>query len=163
MPRHGRGARDRPGHRGETGLAVSGDEPQLTTALGNLIENAVAYSPDGARVAVGKRRADVVEVSVTARGSASRSPTLSGSSSVLPRRPRAVPRDRGYRGGLAIVKHVVANHGGDVVWSVEGSGRRSPCGCRRRKPVADLPLRPRPRPRPRPPPPRIRLAREAIA
>src|SRR5690606_35067914 len=34
---------------GETGLFVTGSEQQLSIALGNLVENAVAYSPEHTR------------------------------------------------------------------------------------------------------------------
>lgn len=42
---------------GEPGLTVYGNQPQLVTALLNLIENAVSYSRAGAQVAVATRRA----------------------------------------------------------------------------------------------------------
>ena len=37
---------------GESGIVVAGDRRQITSALGNLIDNAVKYSPDGAPVDV---------------------------------------------------------------------------------------------------------------
>ena len=110
---------------GEHGLKVLGDEAQLVTALGNLVENAVNYSPEQTRVAIGVgRSADLVEISVTDQGIG------------IPERDRdriferfyrvdpARSRETGGTGlGLSIVKHVVQNHGGEVrVWSVEGSG-----------------------------------------
>jgi two-component system, OmpR family, sensor histidine kinase SenX3 len=110
---------------GEHGLKVLGNEAQLVTALGNLVENAVNYSPEQTRVAIGVgRSADLVEVSVTDQGIG------------IPERDRdriferfyrvdpARSRETGGTGlGLSIVKHVVQNHGGEIrVWSVEGSG-----------------------------------------
>jgi two-component system sensor histidine kinase SenX3 len=110
---------------GEHGLKVLGDEAQLVTALGNLVENAVNYSPEQTRVAIGVgRSADLVEISVTDQGIG------------IPERDRdriferfyrvdpARSRETGGTGlGLSIVKHVVQNHGGEIrVWSVEGSG-----------------------------------------
>ncbi|HEV8528446.1 MAG TPA: ATP-binding protein [Actinomycetes bacterium] len=110
---------------GEHGLKVLGDETQLVTALGNLVENAVNYSPEQTRVAIGVgRSADLVEISVTDQGIG------------IPERDRdriferfyrvdpARSRETGGTGlGLSIVKHVVQNHGGEIrVWSVEGSG-----------------------------------------
>ena len=40
---------------GDQPITVRGDEGQLVTALSNLIDNAVAYSPEGTRVVVGVR------------------------------------------------------------------------------------------------------------
>ena len=110
---------------GVRGLSVSGSESQLVTALSNLLDNAVAYSPDRTRVAVAVRRCqDAVEVSVTDQGIGIGEKDLER---VFERFYRADPaRSRATGGtglGLAIVKHVATNHGGEVdVWSVEGSG-----------------------------------------
>jgi two-component system sensor histidine kinase SenX3 len=50
-------------------LAVYGDESQLITAVGNLLDNAVAYSGDGTRVAVGVHLRDGnVEIAVSDEG-----------------------------------------------------------------------------------------------
>ena len=110
---------------GARGLTVLGSETQLVTALGNLIENAVHYSPDGTQVAVAVREGDgAVELSVTDEGIGIADKDLER---VFERFYRADPaRSRATGGtglGLAIVKHVATNHGGEVrVWSVEGSG-----------------------------------------
>jgi two-component system sensor histidine kinase SenX3 len=110
---------------GDPGLTVCGSESQLVTAVGNLIENAVHYSPERTRVAVAARSRDgAVEVSVTDQGMGIAEKDLER---VFERFYRADPaRSRATGGtglGLAIVKHVATNHGGEVsVWSVEGSG-----------------------------------------
>ena len=110
---------------GQRDLTVEGSESQLVTAVGNLIENAVHYSPDGTRVAVAvKRVADAVEITVSDQGIGIGEKDLER---VFERFYRADPaRSRATGGtglGLAIVKHVATNHGGAVdVWSVEGSG-----------------------------------------
>lgn len=110
---------------GQRRLAVRGSESQLVTALVNLIDNAVAYSPAGTRVAVGVRGRDgTVEVSVSDQGIGIAEADLER---VFERFYRADPaRSRATGGtglGLAIVKHIATNHGGGVsVWSVEGSG-----------------------------------------
>ncbi len=114
---------------GERGLHVSGSEAQLATAVGNLLENAVAYSPDGARVVVGARGVDAsdgpqVEVSVTDEGIGIARKDVER---VFERFYRADPaRSRATGGtglGLSIVKHVASNHGGTVtVRSTEGHG-----------------------------------------
>ena len=110
---------------GERGLTVAGSEAQLVTALGNLIENAVHYSPERTRVAVAVRSRDgAVEVSVTDQGMGIAEKDLER---VFERFYRADPaRSRATGGtglGLAIVKHVATKHGGEVSgWSQEGSG-----------------------------------------
>jgi two-component system sensor histidine kinase SenX3 len=110
---------------GERQLTVRGSEPQLVTALANLIDNAVVYSPRGTRVAIGTRlRNGQVEVSVSDQGIGIAKHDLER---VFERFYRADPaRSRATGGtglGLALVKHIATNHGGEVsVWSVEGSG-----------------------------------------
>jgi two-component system sensor histidine kinase SenX3 len=117
---------------GDHGLTVRGDENQLITALVNLVDNAIAYSPAGTRVAIGTRRraghpeegGDSVEISVSDQGIGISEGDLER---VFERFYRADPaRSRATGGtglGLAIVKHIASNHGGSVrVWSVEGSG-----------------------------------------
>lgn len=110
---------------GHGGLQVLGDESQLVVALGNLVENAVAYSPPHTRVAVGvRRRNDRVEISVTDQGygipEAEQERIFERFYRVDPARSRATG---GTGLGLAIVKHIAASHGGEVsVWSVPGAG-----------------------------------------
>src|SRR4051812_10006719 len=110
---------------GEGGLVVRGVEAQLATAVTNLLANAVSYSPEDTRIAVGARaRAGFAEITVTDSGIG------------IPREDRSRVFERFYRVdqsrasrtggtglGLAIVKHVATNHGGSVrVWSEEGLG-----------------------------------------
>ena len=108
-----------------TGLEVEGDRTLLVTALSNLIENAIAYSPAEASVSVSRRRAgDWVEISVTDRGIGI---APEHQARVFERFFRVDPaRSRATGGtglGLAIVKHVLANHGGEVrLWSSPGTG-----------------------------------------
>lgn len=129
---------------GEKGLTVLGDEAQLVTALRNLIDNAVIYSPPHTRVAVAVRSAgDVVEVSVTDQGIGIPERDLQRIFERFYRVDPARSRATGGTGlGLSIVKHICANHGGEVVvWSVEGSGSTF---------TLRLPLRSRPAPSVRP-------------
>jgi two-component system phosphate regulon sensor histidine kinase PhoR len=94
--------------------AVRADPERLGQALGNLIHNAIKFTPPGGRVAVGGAQANgQVQISVTDTGS--------GIDAVdLPRifeRFYVADRARSGRGtglGLAIVKHVVRAHGGTV-------------------------------------------------
>ncbi len=104
---------------------VMGDEPLLVTAMGNLIDNAVAYSPENTRVAVAIRTTeDAVEVSVTDQGIGIDADDVDRIFERFYRVDPARSRATGGTGlGLAIVKHIVTNHGGTIsVWSTPGAG-----------------------------------------
>jgi two-component system, OmpR family, sensor histidine kinase SenX3 len=107
------------------GLEVEGDRTLLVTALCNLVENAIAYSPPEASVSVSRRQfGDSVEIAVTDRGIGI---APEHQQRVFERFFRVDPaRSRATGGtglGLAIVKHVLANHGGEVrLWSRPGTG-----------------------------------------
>lgn len=104
---------------------VQGDRTQVTTAIHNLIENAINYSPDSTRVAVALRTQDgLCEISVSDQGIGIPERDLERIFERFYRVDPARSRLTGGTGlGLSIVKHIAANHGGDVsVWSVEGAG-----------------------------------------
>jgi two-component system, OmpR family, sensor histidine kinase SenX3 len=110
---------------GQPGLQVLGNESQLVVALGNLVENAVAYSEPHTQVAVGVRTAgQLVEITVTDQGVGIDESDLDRIFERFYRVDPARHRSTGGTGlGLSIVKHVAATHGGDVrVWSLEGQG-----------------------------------------
>lgn len=111
---------------GREGLKVRGDEELLITALRNLVDNAVAYSPENTRVVIATRWSDAhrVEVSVTDQGIGIPDADLERIFERFYRVDPARSRQTGGTGlGLAIVKHVTTKHGGEVtVWSKEGSG-----------------------------------------
>jgi two-component system sensor histidine kinase SenX3 len=109
----------------DSGLLVSGDRTLLVTALSNLLENAVAYSPPGSPVSVSRRLVDgFVEIAVTDRGIGIAEEEQQRVFERFYRVDRARSRATGGTGlGLAIVKHVAANHGGEVrLWSQPGTG-----------------------------------------
>ncbi|TCC27929.1 sensor histidine kinase [Kribbella speibonae] len=109
----------------EPELEVLGSEDQLAMAIGNLVENAINYSPDGTRVAVAAHPiGDLVEVTVSDQGVGIPSSDLERVFERFYRVDRARSRETGGTGlGLSIVKHIASIHGGDVrVWSVEGQG-----------------------------------------
>jgi two-component system, OmpR family, sensor histidine kinase SenX3 len=111
---------------GTRGLSVLGDEDLLVTALRNLLENAVAYSPERTRVVVSLKRASEgnAELSVADQGIGIPERDLERIFERFYRVDPARSRATGGTGlGLAIVKHVMAAHNGRVtVRSVEGSG-----------------------------------------
>ncbi|MEV0021470.1 ATP-binding protein [Streptomyces atroolivaceus] len=114
---------------GTDDLSVWGNRSQLAAALGNLVENAVNYSPARTRVGIAARRmtapgGDLIEIAVTDQGigisEKDRERVFERFYRVDPARSRATG---GTGLGLAIVKHVAASHGGEVtVWSSEGQG-----------------------------------------
>lgn len=108
------------------GLVVRGDRTLLVTAVANLINNAVNYSPDHTTVSISCTRQDdeTVAIRVTDRGIGI---SLADQERIFERFFRvdkARSRATGGTGlGLAIVKHVVANHGGAIkLWSRPGTG-----------------------------------------
>lgn len=110
---------------GVRGTRVLGQHDLLVTAVRNLVDNAVAYSGEAAHVGVGVREVDdLVEIAVVDEGIGI---PAAEQERVFERFYRVDParsRDTGGTGlGLSIVKHVAADHGGDVaVWSQPGRG-----------------------------------------
>jgi len=104
---------------------VIGDRDQLITAVHNLVENAVSYSPEHTKVSiVTKRSGNIVEISVTDQGIGIAEENLNRIFERFYRVDPARSRLTGGTGlGLSIVKHIALNHGGDVkVWSKVGVG-----------------------------------------
>jgi len=109
----------------KSGAYVPGDESSLVTAMNNLVRNAITYSKGPGRVGIGVvERNGMVEVSVTDQGIGIPSQELDRIFERFYRGDPARSRQTGGTGlGLSIVKHVVANHDGQVrVWSQPGKG-----------------------------------------
>jgi two-component system sensor histidine kinase SenX3 len=112
------------------GLRVRGNEAQLSTAVANLVENAIAYSPNGTKVSViATSTVDTdgrptVDIDVTDQGMGIAEADLDRIFERFYRVDPARSRATGGTGlGLAIVRNIVSNHLGSVrVRSVEGSG-----------------------------------------
>ncbi|PFG44385.1 two-component system sensor histidine kinase SenX3 [Isoptericola jiangsuensis] len=123
---------------GSVDSVVFGDHNLLVTAVRNLLDNAVSYSGENTRVGVGvHERGGLVEIDVVDQGIGI---STEEQARVFERFYRVDParsRDTGGTGlGLSIVKHVAADHGGDVrVWSEPGKGSTFTL----RIPAADLP------------------------
>jgi len=96
---------------------VAGSEAELLSAVGNLLNNAVRYTPAGGQVSLHwRRRQDgggEIEVSDTGIGIAREH--LSRLTERFYRVDSSRSRDTGGTGlGLSIVKHVVQRHGGEI-------------------------------------------------
>lgn len=109
---------------------VPGVEYQLVTAVANLLDNAINYSPEATRVAVAVRPAGAIsrggawEIIITDQGLGIPEADLDRIFERFYRVDPARSRATGGTGlGLAIVKHIVRNHGGEIrVWSSPGAG-----------------------------------------
>jgi histidine kinase len=103
---------------------VRGDRDRLVQAVGNLVENALTYTPAGGRVTVEVGAdATTTTVTVTDTGIGLAAPDVER---VFERfyRVQGVARPPGGSGiGLAITRAVARAHGGDVVAVSEGPGR----------------------------------------
>ncbi|MDQ3982122.1 MAG: ATP-binding protein [Actinomycetota bacterium] len=115
----------------QPGVWVRGEKTQLGNLVRNLLENAIRYTPDGGRVAVGLRRVAGQAV-LTVEDDGIGIP-LEAQSRVFERFyrvDRARSRDTGGTGlGLAIVKHIAELHGGTV--AVESELGRGSTFCAR--------------------------------
>ena len=110
---------------GDRGAIVRGDPTMLIEAVGNLIANAIAYSPRGGRVGVGVRIDEkVIEIAAADQGIGMVEADQQRIFERFYRADGARSRRTGGTGlGLAIVKHAVQRHGGEVrVWSQPGRG-----------------------------------------
>jgi two-component system, OmpR family, phosphate regulon sensor histidine kinase PhoR len=106
--------------------AVNGDESELLSALSNLVNNALRYTPAGGSVRIGwVLRADGgVEFGVTDTGPGIAKEHLPRLTERFYRVDSSRSRETGGTGlGLAIVKHVVQRHAGTLlIDSVPGRG-----------------------------------------
>jgi two-component system, OmpR family, sensor histidine kinase SenX3 len=126
-------------------MTVYGSEGQLVTAVANLVENAIAYSPEDTKVTIEARQdGDMVEISVADQGIGIAAKDLDRIFERFYRADKARSRDTGGTGlGLAIVKHIAVNHGGRVgVDSRLGAGSTFTLRLPARPPDAALPLPP---------------------
>ncbi|WP_237242464.1 sensor histidine kinase [Rothia nasimurium] len=110
---------------GKAPRPVHGDPELLGTALRNLIENAIRYSPENTKVGIGMAvKGDTVRISVKDQGPGIPDDEQDRIFERFYRVDPARSRQTGGTGlGLSIVKHIVGQHGGEVtLWSQPGSG-----------------------------------------
>jgi len=109
----------------ESGPEVYGNREMLTTAVKNLIENAIKYSSSGSQVGVGSKVVgDVAEVSVIDSGAGISPENQPRVFERFFRVDSSRSRDTGGTGlGLSIVKHVAKIHRGEIkLFSQPGVG-----------------------------------------
>jgi two-component system sensor histidine kinase SenX3 len=127
---------------GEDGLVLLGNREQVAVAVGNLVANAVAYSPAGSTVVLAAKGGDTtVDITVTDQGIGIPANEIDRIFERFYRVDPARHRSTGGTGlGLSIVKHVAASHGGDVrVWSIEGQGSTFTLTLPRKVPTMEVP------------------------
>jgi two-component system, OmpR family, phosphate regulon sensor histidine kinase PhoR len=107
---------------------IAGADTELLSAIGNLVNNAVRYTPEGGRIEVRwSRRADGgAELDVVDTGVGIAREHLPRLTERFYRVDSSRSRDTGGTGlGLSIVKHVVQRHGGEIdIQSEPGKGSR---------------------------------------
>jgi PAS domain S-box-containing protein len=109
----------------EGGKFIVGDRDRLEQVLGNLLENAVKYSPEGSDVAVTlEERGDQIVTSVSDHGIGIPSDELGQVFERFHRGRHVSSTNYGGLGlGLYITKQIIERHGGAIwVESKEGSG-----------------------------------------
>jgi two-component system, OmpR family, sensor histidine kinase SenX3 len=130
---------------GERGRTVYGSDSQVATAVVNLVENAIAYSPEETTVTVTVGGdGEMVSIAVGDQGIGIAPGDLDRIFERFYRADQARSRATGGTGlGLAIVKHIATNHSGRVdVSSAVGAGSTFTLRLPARPPDAALPLPP---------------------
>lgn len=110
------------------GLDVAGNEAELMSGVGNLVNNAVRYTPEGGQISVTARlRADgAAEIAVRDTGPGVAPEHLPRLTERFYRVDGSRSRDTGGTGlGLSIVKHVAQRHGGELL--IESELGRGSC------------------------------------
>jgi two-component system, OmpR family, sensor histidine kinase SenX3 len=112
----------------DSSFAVAGNPEELRTAVLNVIDNAVKYSPDGARLTIVLSvESDAwVMVSIADQGLGIPQPQLKRIFRRFYRVPnRSILRVKGTGLGLFLVRSIARQHGGDAFAESAGEGRGS--------------------------------------
>lgn len=111
----------------ETGLDLVGSEKELVSALGNLVSNAVRYTPEGGSIRLAWHAAgDGADFDVEDSGIGIAPEHIPRLTERFYRVDRGRSRESGGTGlGLAIVKHALERHGASLhIGSTPGKGSR---------------------------------------
>ena len=106
-------------------VVVNGDPTRLTQVLGNLLNNAAKFTPSGGRVTLGVRaESGRAEILVRDTGDGVEPELLRTIFEPFTQGRKTLARSEGGLGlGLALVKGLVALHGGEVTAASDGPGR----------------------------------------
>ena len=111
----------------QTGRArVLGDPDELRTAVTNLLDNAVKYSPDGVHIAVELKAPDEEKIVLRVRDQGVGIPQMNSNASLNVFTAFASGRCSRVKGtglGLFIVRSIAKNHGGRVFAQSDGAGK----------------------------------------
>ena len=109
------------------GVHVDGDATRLVQVITNLLNNAAKYTPRGGMIVLHVARRDGgVDISVTDNGIGIEGGLLPHVFDLFTQAERTPDRSQGGLGiGLALVRNMVALHGGEVQARSEGLGKGS--------------------------------------
>ena len=103
---------------------INGDQSRLQQAIGNLLTNAIKFTPDGGRIDVSVAHVgSAVEIKVVDTGQGIRADFLPHIFERYRQAGGGTSRQQGLGLGLAIVRQLVELHGGTVQAASEGEGR----------------------------------------
>jgi CheY-like chemotaxis protein/two-component sensor histidine kinase len=108
-------------------LLVDGDSARLVQIVGNLLHNAVKYTPEGGAIVVSAKQMDEsVVLTISDSGIGIPSETLPRIFDLFAQDHRALDRSQGGLGiGLTIARRMVELHGGTIEARSGGTGRGS--------------------------------------
>lgn len=113
----------------EDGLRILGDADELQTAFVNLLDNAVKYSPDGAKISVRVKASPIrnrIDIFFKDNGIGMEAAELKRVFKRFYRIPQAdVKKVKGNGLGLFIVNSIIKKHGGSIKADSKGAGRGS--------------------------------------
>jgi signal transduction histidine kinase len=114
-------------HVPPSGLRIDADLDRFAQVVSNLVTNASKYSDPGSKIGVyANRKGDSVQITVTDEGVGIAPEMLDSIFDLFFQQPQTLDRSRGGLGlGLAIVRSLVAMHGGTVSAKSDGLGRGS--------------------------------------
>lgn len=111
----------------DSGLCLLGDVGRLAQVFSNLLTNAAKYSDPGTPITiVAQRDGDIARVAISDHGIGIDPGMLESVFELFEQQGRGIDRAQGGLGlGLAIVRNLVAEHGGSVRAQSDGVGRGS--------------------------------------
>ena len=106
-------------------VRVLADATRLTQVFGNLLHNAVKYTPNGGTISIAAKSADqYLDVSVRDNGTGIPEDMLDSVFELFAQLPRSLARSEGSLGiGLTLARQIVSMHDGAIVAQSEGVNR----------------------------------------